>query len=111
VKLLLQLEKIFEDRDMFGHHISVNMTEKEKRDPSLHDQGPIWYLSLLVAENIMATIPKMPWVCTRFSTYMLWLLAWCSCETPNSEKDCISDSLACSEDSFPPIGLPYLASI
>lgn len=27
---------------------------------------------------------------------MLWLLPWCSCETPNSDSRCISDPFVCS---------------
>ena len=36
-------------------------------------------------------------VCTRFSEYVLWLLAWCSCEAPNSEIGHISNSLSAFE--------------
>ena len=34
------------------------------------------------------------WVCTRLSAYMLWLLAWCFCETPNCGSGCVSDSFS-----------------
>lgn len=50
------------------------------------------------------------WVCIRF-VYILWLLAWCSCETPKSGSRCISDSFTCPWDTFPPVGLPCPASI
>lgn len=51
------------------------------------------------------------WVCTRAPVYMLWLLACCFSESPSSERQCISDSSACSWDSFPPFGLSCPASV
>lgn len=50
---------------------------------------------------------------------MIWLLAWCFCGllvrcfhgTPNSVSRCVFDSFACFGDYFPPVGLPYPASI
>lgn len=36
---------------------------------------------------------------TRSSEYMLWLLAWHFCHTPNCGRACVSDSLAYSLDS------------
>lgn len=47
----------------------------------------------------------------RSSVHVLWLLACCFGETPNSGNLCISYSLAYSQDSFPPIDLPYPGSI
>ena len=52
------------------------------------------------------TIMKSPWVCTRFSAYMLWLCLGIFCGTPNTGNRVISNSFACSWDHFPPIGLP-----
>lgn len=50
-------------------------------------------------------------ICTKFSVYTLWLSAWCFCEIPKSGSRFIADSFVWSWDSFPPIGLPSLASI
>lgn len=47
----------------------------------------------------------------RSSMHVLWLLACCFGGTPNSGSLCISYSLACSQDTFPPIDLPYPGSI
>lgn len=41
------------------------------------------------------------WACTTSCVYILWLLA---CRTPNSRSKSISDSFACSQNSFPPAG-------
>lgn len=43
--------------------------------------------------------------------YMLWLLAWWFCGTPDSGSGCVFDSFACSWDLFPPIGFPSPTSI
>lgn len=51
------------------------------------------------------------WGCTRSSVYVLWLLAWCSCGTPNSGSWCVSDFLVCSWDSLSLIEVPCPASI
>lgn len=53
----------------------------------------------------------LAWVCIR--SFILWLLAWCSCLTPNNGKRCIIDSFACLPglETFPTIGLSYPASI
>lgn len=42
-------------------------------------------------------------VCTRSSAYVLWLIAWYFCETPNNGGRFVSDSLTCFWNSFPPI--------
>ena len=42
--------------------------------------------------------------------YMLWLLAWCSCESPHSGSECVFDSFASSWD-FSSYLLPCLASL
>lgn len=57
-----------------------------------------------------ATSKEPGWVRTRPSGFMLWLLALCSCETPNGGSSCTSDHFVCSWDSFPPIWLPFPAS-
>ena len=51
------------------------------------------------------------WVSTKSSAGMLWLLAWCLCGNPHSEKRCSSDSLNCSWNSFLPIELPFPDSV
>lgn len=40
------------------------------------------------------------WVCTRSSTYMLWLSAWCFCGNPNSGNRHISDFFSTLEPLF-----------
>lgn len=47
----------------------------------------------------------------RLQTNSQKCLAWCFCETGNRGRKCISDSLACLWDSFPPTGLHCPASI
>jgi hypothetical protein len=42
----------------------------------------------------------------RSSVYMLCLLAWCFCGTPNCGSRCVFDSSVCSRDSFASVGLP-----
>lgn len=51
------------------------------------------------------------WVCTKFSAYMSWLIAWCFCETPYCGNQCVSDFLACSWNSFSSYWVHYPASI
>lgn len=36
--------------------------------------------------------------------YTLALSALCSCRTPNSGSECVSESFVFSRDSFPPVG-------
>lgn len=43
--------------------------------------------------------------------YMLWMLVYCFCGTPNCGSSYVSDSYACSWDSFPLVGLPCPASV
>lgn len=43
--------------------------------------------------------------------FMLWMLAWSVCGTPNCGSGCVSDSFASSWDSFLPVGLPCPASV
>lgn len=62
-------------------------------------QGP-WGLT-----ETSAAITESAWVCTRSSVCVLWLIAWCLGETPNSESGGVSDSIAYSWDHFPPSGL------
>lgn len=58
------------------------------------------------------TSTRPVWIYTRHgSLHILWLLAFCSCETQSSGSMWISNSFACSWDSFPPIGLPCPALI
>ena len=54
-----------------------------------------------------AVIMKPTWLCTRYSVYVSWLLASCFCDIPNKGGKYITDSLAWSWESFPPIGLSY----
>jgi hypothetical protein len=49
--------------------------------------------------------------CTWSSVYILWLLAWWICGTPNSGNRCVFDSFGYSWGSFPPVGFPSPDSI
>ena len=51
------------------------------------------------------------WVRTRCSAYMLGLLAWCFCGTPNYGSRYVFDSFASCWDYFPPAWLPCLVSV
>lgn len=48
------------------------------------------------------------WVCARFSAYVLGLCMLCSCGTPNSQSEGVSDSLVCSWDPLPSLALLHL---
>ena len=66
-----------------------------------------------ISKNFTGTkMTKMgfAWVSTKSSAGMLWLLAWCLCGNPHSEKRCSSD-LNCSCNSFLPIELPCPDSV
>lgn len=51
------------------------------------------------------------WGCSRSSEFMLWLIAWYFCGTPESGNGCVSDTFAFSWDSYPSICLHCPASI
>ena len=46
------------------------------------------------------------WICTSSSVCILRLLVWCSCRTPNSGSGVSLTFFACSQNPFPPTGLP-----
>ena len=48
------------------------------------------------------------WICTRSPKYMLWLLVWCFCGTPNSGSG-VSLANLLALGTLPPIGLSCLA--
>jgi hypothetical protein len=45
-----------------------------------------------------------PGLFSRCSSYLLWLLAWNFCGTPNSEIKCIADCFVCLWVYLPSIG-------
>lgn len=46
------------------------------------------------SQRLEASITEPAWFCARSPPYMLWLLAWWFCATPNSKCESVSDSPA-----------------
>ena len=77
------------------------------------EQGPQSQLRRphMDSQNPKGQAPRPVWVCSKPSGYIMQQLACCFCGTPNNGSIFISDSFACSSESFPPIELPCPASI
>lgn len=103
------LSKLGELREMGGGKITKVRGDGRPQSLTFHDSVGTWPTESTKEGSYGLT--ETAWVCIRPSAYKLWLLAWCFYGTPNSGSRGISDSFACSWNSFPPIGLPCTVSI
>lgn len=85
---------------------STEMEETQRTRPTESTKQVLYGLT-----ESEVTYKRPTSVCIKSSAYMLWLFVWCFCWTPKSRSCCVSDSFACSKDSFSPTGLPCSALV